>query len=187
MADGKGDDVVLRAAVVLALHLAVQGVHDEPVGVVRAEVDVVVAGSEAGEIDIAVDPHREVLAGAILEGKVVAGDGVAASAMVEVGHGFRGGEAAKGRRIAGGVDVVVVGGVVVENDAARVVVLLVVHPRIVEVRSVEFGGIRIDRGERGLDDLLGLDRRRAHSHRQEHPGQTPPKGEDGFWVHADKN
>ena len=68
------------------------------------------------------------------------------------GQGFDCIEGALGSRIPGGVYIVVVLGVVIEDNASTVVVLLVVDPELGEVRSVGAGDKLIDGDKGGLDD-----------------------------------
>ena len=144
-ADGKGGNLVLRAAVVLGSDLSVHGVHDEVVGIISTEVDVVGPGGEVRHVEVAVDANREVITTTVEPAAISIRD--LPPTVTMAGKGFDSVEGAVRGRVTGHVDVVVTLSLVVEDHATRVVVLLVVEAGPGEIRGVGPGREFVDRNE----------------------------------------
>ena len=69
--------MVLWAAVVLRRNLSVHGIHDEEVGIISPEVEVVGARGEARHVEVSVNAHREVLTASVEPWTVPGGDLIA--------------------------------------------------------------------------------------------------------------
>ncbi len=62
-------------------NLSVRGVHDEVVGIISAEVDVVSARLEVGHIEIPIESYRKIFTTPIEERGVALGNGITTSPM----------------------------------------------------------------------------------------------------------
>ena len=133
----------------LRSHLTIRGVHDEIVGIIGPEVNVVCAGRVGRHIEVAVVTDGEVLPAPVAPREVAIGD--LATTVTVTGQRRDGIEGAQGSRVPGSVHVVVVLGIVVEDHASTVVVLLIVDPALGKVRTVGTRNQLIDGDKGGLD------------------------------------
>ena len=125
-------------------HGSVRSVHHEVVRVIRLEVDGISAWIVTTHVEVAVDPHGEVVT-ATVNKRAVAGGEVSAT-TVTCPWSNRSHRRVR-RWIAGDVRVVVMDALIVADYATVILVLLVINSGSSEVRSVDSGLLLIDRHE----------------------------------------
>ena len=130
----EGGHLIQRAAAVLRKHLPVRGVHDEVVGIVSTMVDVVGAWGKARHVEVSVDPDREVLTTTVQKGVIPGRDGASVRPVTCPRD-----DSVKRTQWSGfarDVGVVVALRLAVEDNSSRIVVLLIVEPRLSPVGCV---------------------------------------------------
>ena len=145
---GNGNSEGLRAlgaAVwVIRNHGSVHSVHHEVVRAIRLQVDGIFTWIVTTHVEVAVDPHSEVVTTTINKRAVAGGE---VSAITVTCPWSNCSHRRVRRWIAGHVHVVVVDALIVANYAAVILVLLVINSGSSEVRSLDSGLLLIDRHE----------------------------------------
>ena len=130
--------------------LPIQGIHDEVIRIIGANMDVIGPDCKRRHVEIPVIANGEVLPAAVEPGAIESGNRVPAISVT--GHSLDRFERPGRGRISRSVHVVVALGLIIENHATRVVPFLIVNAGIRKVWSVRSRGQFIDRNEGGLDD-----------------------------------
>ena len=131
-------------------NLSIQGVHDEVIGIISANMDVIGPNCKRRHVEVAVVANGEVLATPVEPGTIESGDLVPAISVA--GKRFHRLKRAVRNWVSGGVHGVVALGLIIEDHAGRVVPLLVINAGIRKVWPVGSRCQFIDRDKGGLND-----------------------------------